>query len=101
MKMMNTIRFPRINSNILVLTSFILICVMMLIAIHSALAWHCAEEGATMKTANDAVDLAEGLHELAKIALEKAQAAGIEWAINAAEKAVKWTAQGYVNAVLN
>ena len=73
----------------------------MLIAIHSALAWHCHDTRATLNIANDAVDLADGLHQLAKIALEKAEESGNEWAIEAAKRAVKWTAQAYVNAVTN
>ena len=39
--MTNTITLPRINSNILVVTSFILICAMMFLTVLPALAWHC------------------------------------------------------------
>ncbi|MDE0313264.1 MAG: hypothetical protein OXM61_00050 [Candidatus Poribacteria bacterium] len=99
--MTNRIRLPKLNSNILALTSFILICMMMFIAIQLAFAWHCESERATMKTANDAVDLADGLHQLAKIALEKAEESGNESLIKLAKKAVNLAARAYVNAVTN
>ncbi|RKU30763.1 hypothetical protein C6497_03530 [Candidatus Poribacteria bacterium] len=99
--MTNTIKLPIINSNILALTSFNLICMMMFIAIQLAFAWHCEGTRATLNTANNAVDLAEGLHQLAKIALEMAEESGNESYIKLAKKAVNWTANAYVNAVNN
>ena len=39
--MTNAITLPRINSNILVVTSLILICAMMFLTVLPALAWHC------------------------------------------------------------
>ena len=41
MKMTNTITLPRINSNLLAVMSFMLICVMMFFTVLPALAWHC------------------------------------------------------------
>lgn len=39
--MTNTITLPKLNSNILVVTSLILICAMMFLTVLPALAWHC------------------------------------------------------------
>ena len=100
--MTNTIRLPGINSNILALISFILIFAMMFLTVHPALAEHdCDDEKAAMDAARLLYEIAYIVHYLAELALELAEATGIDWLIEQAEEALQEAAEFLVEATVD
>ena len=100
--MTNAITLPRINSNILAVTSLILICVMMFLTVHPALAWHdCDDEKAAMDAARLVYEIAYVAYFVALALLELAKLIGIERLIELAEEAVRNAARFYLNATVD
>ncbi len=102
MKMMNTIRLPGINSNILALTSLILIFAMMFLTVQPALAEHdCDDEKAEMDRTRLLYEIAYIAYFLAEQALELAKATGIDWLIEEAKDILRDAAQFLVDATVD